>query len=165
MQVSNKVKYGAILGGTLLIVYGVYKYIKVQSNLLKDFDYRIKDFFIDTLNFNDISGTLIVEFHNKSNVQLLLTNFVVDFYINGAYVGFVEDANEFSLRPNSKTDLELQYYLDPNSIYENTDDIFNLVFSNYNATIQAKGYAKIKSGFIRATLPIDYSTTIREILL
>jgi hypothetical protein len=49
-------------------------------------------------------------------------------------------------------------------VFGNISDIISYTFNQKDAAISIRGYARLKSGFIKATLPIEYNTTIKEIM-
>jgi hypothetical protein len=56
------------------------------------------------------------------------------------------------------------YTLNPQLIFGNVTDILAYTLRQKDAAISVRGYATLKSGFVKATLPLTYDTTIKEIL-
>jgi len=164
MQISNKVKYGAIALGSLLIISGIYRYIMLQKKLLQDFDYKFLTFSLQNFSASDISGSLVLQFINKSDVEILVKELAFKIYVDGKYAGWVEDLEPFSLTPRGTSTVSLNFHLDPSSFITSYEDILLYTVFGGDLPIVSEGYISVKSGFISATLPIKYETSIRQML-
>lgn len=153
-----------VLGGVAAIGYAFYAYASRQAKLLQDYSYKILNFSIDTFDLQKIKGTISVLFGSKSDVEVVVQEFILDFYFNGKKVGYLEDNTEFIIPAKGMTTIPFQYTLNPQLVFTNAVDIVSYALRQKDASISVRGYAKLKSGFIGATLPISYDTTIKEIL-
>jgi hypothetical protein len=153
-----------VLGGVAGFGYALYTYAKRQASLLQDYTYRIVDFKIDTFELQKIKGSISVLFSSKSDVEVVVQNFILDFEFNGKKVGYLEDNTEFVIPAKGSTTIPFNFTLNPQLIFSNAVEIVSYALRQKDASISVKGFAKIKSGFISATLPISYNTTIKEIL-
>jgi LEA14-like dessication related protein len=154
----------SILGGVGVFAYALYAYAKKQASMLENYDYKIVDFKIDTLDLQSVKGEISILFSSKSDVEVVIEEFYLDFYFNGEKVGYLEDATPFVLPAQGSTIIPLKYTLNPQLVFGNISDIISYTFNQKDAGISIRGYARLKSGFIKATLPIEYNTTIKEIM-
>lgn len=153
-----------IFAGVGLFAYSLYAYVKRQKNLLEQFTYKITDFSLDTFNLQMIKGKIKVLFVSLSDIEVTVQEFYLDFYFNGERVGYLEDVTAFIIPARGRTEIPFEYSLNPQLIFPNITDILAYTLKSKDASIAVKGYATLKSGFVKATLPINYSTTIKEIL-
>lgn len=155
---------GTILAGVGLFVYSMYSYAKKQADLLKQFTYKISGFKIETLNLQTVKGTISVLFTSISDVEVVVEKFYLDFYFNGERVGYLEDATAFVIPAHGTTNIPFKFTLNPQLVFGNVADILAYTLRQKDAAISVRGFATLKSGFVKATPPITYDTTIKEIL-
>lgn len=153
-----------VVSGVAVIGYALYAYAKRQASLLQDYTYKIVDFTLDDLDLQKVKGKISVLFSSKSDVEVVVQNFILDFYFNGKKVGYIEDSSEFVIPAKGMTTIPFNYTLNPQLIFSNAVDIVSYALREKDASVSVRGYAKLKSGFIGATLPISYDTTIKQIL-
>jgi len=125
----------AILSGVAVFGYALYAYAKRQAMLLENYEYKIVDFKMDTFDLQKIKK-----------------------------VGYIEDTTPFVIPAKGYTTIPFKYTLNPQLVINNAVDIVSYALRQKDAAISVRGYAKLKSGFVSATLPISYDTTIKEIL-
>ncbi len=154
----------AIFAGVGLFVYSLYAYVKKQKSLLEQFTYKITDFSIDQFSLQAIKGQIKVLFVSLSDIEVTVEEFMLDFYFNGERVGYLEDVTAFIIPARGRTEIPFEFSLNPQLIFPNITDIVAYSLKSKDASIAVQGYATLKSGFVKATLPINYSTTIKEIL-
>jgi hypothetical protein len=154
----------AIFGGVVIFGYAIYNYIKVQTDLLKNFSYQIIDFGIGQIDPQIVKGTLSVLFKSEADIEVVVKNFIVNFYMNGVPVGYVEDTSEFIVPARNQSIIPFAYTLDPQVVFSNLLAIITNSINSGDETFEVKGFAKVKSGFITVSLPIEYKTTLREIM-
>lgn len=144
----------AIVGGISLFGYTLYKYFTKQIDLLKQFTWKVVDFSFDTADLKVIKGVIKFRFTSVSDIELTITKFYLDVYVNGDRIGYVEDAQTFILPARGYTDIPLAYTVNPQFILKNVVDII-LTSTKLNDTIVSfDGYTQVQSGFIKATVPI-----------
>jgi hypothetical protein len=154
----------AILGGLALFGYSIYRYVKTQSEVLKDFKWQIKDIRFTTFSFSSIKGRLKILFSSKSDIEFVIESFYVDFFFNDKQVGLVDSNDKFIVPANSSTEIGFDFVLNPRDIITNIADIALFTTKAKDAKIKMVGFAKVKSNFVRVTVPIDYETTVKELL-
>ena len=154
----------SILGGVAVFGYALYAYFKRQATLLQNYEYKIVDFKIDTFDLHKIKGSISVFFGSKSDVEVVIKQFLIDFYFNGKKIGYIEDNTPFVIPARGYTTIPLNFTLNPQLVISNAVDIVSYALNKKDAAISVRGFAKLKSGFVKATIPISYDTTIKEIL-
>jgi hypothetical protein len=154
----------SILGGVAVFGYALYNYAKKQANLLQNYDYKIVDFKMDTFDLQKIKGSISVFFGSKSDIEVVIQQFIIDIYFNGRKVGYIEENTPFVIPARGFTTILLNYTINPQLIITNAVDIVSYALKQKDGAISIRGFAKLKSGFVKATLPISYDTTIKEIL-
>lgn len=154
----------SILGGVAVFGYALYAYAKKQAMLLENYVYKIVDFKMTEFDLQKIKGSISVWFGSKSDVEIVVEKFILDFYFNGKKVGYIEDTTPFVIPAKGYTTIPFKYTLNPQLVISNAVDIVSYALRQKDASVSVRGYAKLKSGFVSATLPISYDTTIKEIL-
>ena len=154
----------AIVGGVALFGYALYKYVKVQASLLQNFSYQIMDFGITQMDEQIVKGNLSVLFKSDADVEIVVKSFIVNFYLNGVPIGYIEDTKEFIVPAHNQTIIPFAYTLDPQIVFSHLMGIVTQSINSGDEVFQVKGFAKVKSGFITVSLPVDYTTTLKEIM-
>lgn len=154
----------SILSGVAVFGFALYYYAKRQIALLENYKYRIVNFKIDTFDKTKIKGSISVFFGSESDIEVVIEQFYLDFYFNEQKVGYLEDTTPFVIPAKGSTIISFNYTLNPQLVLGNAADIISYAFRQKDAAISIRGFAKLKSGFVKATLPISYDTTIKELL-
>lgn len=154
----------AILSGVALFGFALYNYARRQAMLLENYTYKIVDFNLSTFDLKKIKGTISVMFGSQADIEVVVEQFYLDFYFNGKKVGYIEDTTPFVIPAKGSTVIPFNFTLNPQLVIGNAVDIVSYGLRQKDAAISVRGYGKLKSGFVKATLPISYDTTIKEIL-
>lgn len=153
-----------VLGGAGLLGFALYTYVQRQKNLLKQFTYKVTKVGIDSFNMTLIKGNISVMFSSDSDIEIVISEFYLDFYFNGIKVGYLQDENPFVVPARGTTEIPFAFSLNPNLIIGNVADILAYTLKRKDAAISVQGMATIKSGFVKATVPVRYDTSIQEIM-
>ena len=164
MKSRNLLIGSVITLGLGMMGYAIYKYIKKQTELLYNFDWSIASFRFTSVTLNLIKGVMSINFTNKSDVEIKITEGYLDFYFNGINVGYFQDVQEFVIPAQNTTNIPFEFTLNPQLVITNFTDLALYTTRQKDAAISVKGYMKIKSGFIKGTFPITYDTTLKELL-
>jgi len=164
MKNKGAILVGSIIAGLGLFGYALYRYFKVQADLLKNFSYKILDFGIERADFQVVKGQLSVLFKSDADVEVVVKKFIVDFYLNGVRIGYIEDTNEFIVPARSESVIPFQYTLNPQLVFGSAVDIISIALQTNDQIFEVDGYATLKSGIFTVSLPIKYRTTLKEIL-
>ena len=154
----------SIIGGITLFGYAIYRYVRVQADLLKNFTYQIMDFGIQQIDTQIVKGTLSVLFKSDADIEIVVKTFIVNFYLNGVPVGYIEDTKEFIVPANNQTIIPFSYTLDPQVLMSHLAGIISQSIQTGDEIFEVRGFANVKSGFITVSLPIEYKTTLAEIM-
>jgi hypothetical protein len=157
---------GVILGGVALIGFGIYKYFTKQVDLLKQFEYKVINFQINTLDPNLVKGTLTFRFTSISDLEFIINKFYMDFFFNGKNIGYIEDSvleNKPNIIPaNGYSDITFDFTLNPQLVITNIADIIAFATSKKDGVIGLAGFVDVKSGFLSATVPINCTCNIKD---
>jgi hypothetical protein len=161
---------GAIILGSLAVISGglVY-YFKKQADLIALFQYKILAITIDNFDPSLITGNVTILFTSISNIEITINEFYLDFYFDGNKVGFIQDVTPFIVPAASgsiagSAQIPFAYSLNPQLVIGSTGDILSYTLKQKDAAISLRGYAAEQSGFIKATIPISYDTTVQKLL-
>jgi LEA14-like dessication related protein len=162
---SNKlVSNIAFIGGIGLLGYGVYAYIQRQKKLLKDFDYKILGGKILSAELSNVSLELRIKFINKSDVEMVVNSFDLDFSFNDVVVGKLTDTDSFVIAAKGDSEIPMKIDFDPTIVLSNILDIINLSTQGGDFFFGVKGSADIRSSFIKTKVPIEFVTSWNEIM-
>ena len=161
---------GAILLGSVAVIAGsLLYYFKKQADLLSLFQYKILSVNIDNFTSELITGKVNVLFTSVSSIEVTINEFYLDFYFDGNKVGFLQDVTPFIIPASTGTvagqaQIPFSFSLSPQLVIGDVSDILAYTLKQKDANISLRGYASIQSGFIKATLPITYDTTVQQLL-
>jgi LEA14-like dessication related protein len=122
----------------------------------------VVDFTFDTADLKVIKGIIKFRFSSISDIELTVSKFYLDVYVNGDRIGYVEDPQTFIIPAKGYTDIPLAYTINPQFILKNVVDIILTSTKLNDAIIGFDGYAQVKSGFISATVPIKSSCSAKN---
>jgi LEA14-like dessication related protein len=162
---NKKILIGSIITlGVGIFGYALYKYIKRQTELLQDFVWEFASFKFTSVQKDLIKGNMSINFTNKSNVEIKVSEALLDFYFNGVNIGYFQDTNEFIIPANNTTNIPFEFTLNPQMVITNFTDLVLYSTRQKDASIHIEGIIKFKSGFIKGSFPITYDTTLKELL-
>jgi len=152
-----------IIGGLGAIGFALYSFYKKQFNLLKDFEYKIVGIDVQTLSETLISGVIKFQFCSISDIEIVVKNFYLDFFVEGVTVGYIEDtsvAEGLVIPANGCNLLEFRFAINPRLILGNVSDILLLIIKQKKVDILLKGQVKLESGFVKATVPLEFNCAL-----
>jgi hypothetical protein len=153
-----------ILGGLGAFVYAFYAYANRQAKLLENFTWKLMGIKFDSYSLQAVKGKIEILFTSQSDVEVQIQRFVMNFYFNGAEVGYIEDSTPFIIPARGTAPISFQFTLNPQLVFGNITNIVNYALQKEDAAVSLRGFASIKSGFVSATLPITYDSTLKCIL-
>lgn len=157
-------KAALAVGGIGIIGYAIWRYYQAQIAFLKDITYQIVGMKFVSISQEAITIDITSRVFNSSNVEVTITEMYLDFYLNGITVGNVTEGKELVIMPQRSTDATIRLTFSPKLILSNIVSLITLSVAAKDMSYTAKGYVKMKSSFIRATLPFDYQGTVKELL-
>jgi hypothetical protein len=152
-----------IFAGLGVIGYALYQYVKKQKDLLLQYDWSIMGINFDTISQNLLSGTLTFRFINKSDIEITAEQFYFDFYFNGTYVGWLQDAESFTIPARGYNDIEFRVNMNPQMVIGNILDIIAYATKKKDAIIGLDGKATLRSGFIKTTVKINCDCSTKNL--
>jgi len=152
----------AIVGGISLFGYALYRYFTKQIDLLSQFTWKVIDFSFDVADLTTIKGIIKFRFDSIADLELIVSRFYMDVFINGDRVGYIEDSQTFIIPAKGYTDIPLAYTINPQLVLKDVVDIILSSTKLNDAIVTFEGYAEVKSGFISATIPIKSNCSVKN---
>ncbi len=152
----------AILAGLGVIGFGIYRYFKKQVDLLTDFEWSVIKLDFDTVSPNLLKGKVVFRFTNKSDIELTITKFYLDLYLNGEYIGWLEDKNEFVIPARGFSDIPIGFSVNPQLVVKNVVDIVVLASKLKDAVFSFDGAASVRSGFVSTSVKIKCDCSVKN---
>ncbi len=151
-----------ILGvsGVGLIAYALYNYAKKQEALLEQYSWKLVGIHILKLTTKEVALNLTIRFTSVSDLEAEISKVYLDMLANGSDVGYITETAPFILPANGSTDVNLTITFIPKDILKNAIDIALGIINNKAFTLSGIGYAEIKSGFVRLTLPVQFDKEV-----
>ena len=151
------------IGGIGLVAYGLYSYFQKQATLLKDFKWKIQSFNLDTISLQLIKGSVTIRFSSISDLEFLVTEFILKVYINGQEAGYVNDITQSLIPAQGYSDIPIAFTIDPQYLITDVSDILAYTMKQKDAIVTLNGYVSVKSGFVSATVPIKCDCSIQKL--
>ena len=151
-----------VLGGVGLLGGLLYWYFKRQANLLQQYSVDIVGVKFNTISTNNVNMVISVKLTNVADIEAKVNKMYMDVAIEGKNAGYVINEKPFSIPAKGYNYIVLNIAFNPKLILTNILGITLGVAQNKDIKIDLNGYANISSGFLSTTLPIKYSTTLKE---
>lgn len=152
------------VGGAGILGYALYRYFKVQSKLLLQYDYKIAGIKVKKFTLNELSIDLSIKFISKSDIEAKINKIFLNIFLEGKKVGFITETKEFVIPARGSSIVPLLISINPQLVFRNITDIALGIGRARDVRFGLDGFADIKSGFISTTIPIKYETTLKEYL-
>lgn len=146
--------------GVGILGFGLFKYFQIQAQLLKDYDYKIVGIKIRKFNVSEATIEFVVRFINKSNIEATITNLYLDIFIEGQNAGYVTNSNRLLLPANGSSDIPLIFSFSPKMVINNIVSFVVTGTKNKDLSFQIKGYADVRSGFVKKSIKIDFKDVL-----
>lgn len=158
----NPLRTAGILGGLVLIGGTIYAYFKRQYDLITDFEWKVLGINFDSISLTLLKGKITFRFLNKSDIEIIVSNFYLDMYLNNTYIGWLEDTREFVIPAKGYNDIEFGFSLNPQLVIKNALDILTLGTRLKDAIFSFKGAITARSGFVKASVPIACDCSVKN---
>lgn len=148
----------AIIGG------GLYFFYKKQVKELTALKYSFLKVSIGSL------GTMNTELHitlmvtSSSTLEAEITDLNLDVFIGGKKVGAVSELKPIILPAKGSSVVDLKVSINPMQAGMDLVNVAASYFKEKNTSIKINGYGKVKSAFIKTSVPFIYETTLKEII-
>jgi LEA14-like dessication related protein len=153
-----------VFSGLGIIGYSLYRYYNKQITFLKDITYQVVGVKIVKIATDNISLDITNRIYNASNVEATVTEMYLDFYLNNVLIGNVNEAKDLVILPLKTTDVTYRFTFNPKLVIKNLVSVVTFAVSAKDMTFEARGYAKIKSGFVQTTIPFEYKNNLKSFL-
>jgi hypothetical protein len=164
MSLKNTIISVGILGGVGAFVYAFYAYANRQAKLLEDFTWKLMGIKFDSYSLQAVKGKVEILFSSESDVEIEIEKFIMTINFNLAEVGYIEDSTPFIIPARGTAPISFNFTLNPQLIFGNVTNIINYALQKEDAAVSLRGFVSIKSGFVKASIPITYDSTIKCIL-
>ena len=166
-------KYGwAIAGGVILIGgAGAYYYYTGQIKAIKELEFQIVGYkVVGIATLDEAKIQLTIRLINKSAFEVKVLDFFVDVYLDDKKISnlepvepFLVPSKDFSGKPNY-SDANIIIKFSPKLLGLNALGFITNYLTKKDMNIRVVGSAKLKSSFVTLTVPVEYNTTLTEIL-
>jgi hypothetical protein len=153
-----------VIGGLSLLGVTLYTYFKYQFNLLLNYEWKISSFKIKKFSIAEINIDLGILFTSKADLETEVNKIYLDLFLEGKNVGYITEEKPFIVPARGSHNIILNISVSPKKVITNITDILLNVGKQKDIKFKIDGYADIKSGIFKATLPIKYETTLKEYL-
>ncbi len=163
----------AIVGLVGIGIAGVvlFRHFRNQAKLLMDYCYRISSYQIIELNTKRIAFTADLAIKNKSKIDLTITKYVIDIYLNKKWVAQVHTPDKYKpavLLAENFGALSFTVDLSPKNTLKNAaswDTISGLLLDQRNVKLAFIGNITASAGGLSIkNFPINIETTIGELM-
>lgn len=161
---SRNWKTGLALSLVAAAGAGLYFYYKKQVGLLMQYTIKLAGFNILAVSKDLVRLRITLRFFNASNLECEIQHVYGDVYLKGQNVGFFEDVNAFVIPMKGESDVPIEFAFSPVRILKNAAEFALELGITKDMPIEVKGYATVKTAFLKATLPFSYQTTLKAYL-
>jgi hypothetical protein len=151
--------YGAGLG---VLGFAVYRYFILQQQLLNKFSYRVVAFNFAKITLEEMTVSLRIKFISDADLEAKIESVFLDVYVEGNPVGYISNDNPFVVPAHGSSYIDLTFSFSPKLILRNVLNVALAGFGTKDIKFSVDGYAKVKSGWLSTTLPVKYSTSLKE---
>ena len=152
----------AIFAGLGIIGFGLYRYFKRQYDLLTDFEWKVISLNFDQVSPNLLKGKIVFRFTNKSDIEITISKFYMDLYLNNKYIGWIEDKSEFVIPAKGFSDIPIGFSVNPQLIISNVLDIISLSTKLKDAIFSFDGAATVRSGFVSTSIKLKCDCSVKN---
>ena len=150
MKATNTI---ALVGGLGVIGFALYRYYKKQVSILEELQYQVVTFKPVELKPNRLSFDITVKVFNPSNIQVRITEMLLDVYLNGTPMGKVNENKDIDLNPGQTTLVTFNFTIDASSVGK--------TIATRKLVVDLRGFIRARSAFISTSMPFEYQTTVK----
>ena len=151
----------ALLGGIGVIAYALSRYYKKQLSILEELQYQIVTLKPVEIKPSRVSFDITVKAFNPSNIQVTITEMLLDVFLNGIPMGKVNETKRIELNPGQTTIVTFNFAIDSSSVGKNLVDLITKTIATRKLMVDLKGFIRAKSAFVSTTMPFSYQTTVK----
>ena len=161
---TTPVKSILAVTGVGLIAYSLWRYVTIQKDLISKYTYKILGLKFKKIQKDVVEADLVIRFSSIADLEVKVKKFYVDFYVNEILVGNFEDIEPFTILANDSVDIPITLKFNPQLIFTNIIDLSFISFNIKDIAFSVHGFADVSSSFVSATIPVDYSSTFKQIM-
>lgn len=153
-----------IVGGLGVIGYALWRYYKKQVDFLKDITYQVYNVRVVSITKNKVTLTIWAKIYNASNIDAIVKEMFLDFFVNGVKVGNITEEKDIRVAPMQTSLINFNFSFDPSVIGKNIVDLVSLTVKAKDVNFDLNGYVGVESGGLKATLPFEYKNNLKNLL-
>lgn len=154
----------AILSGVGLFGYSIYRFYTKQIALLKDFKWDIIDLKVKEFSLTLIKGVVTFKFESVSDIEITVKKIYLEFSVNGQKVGYINEISDFVVPARGFNNIPLEFTLNPQYVLKDIVSIVTTTAQQKDAFINLNGTVDVKSGFVSATVPVNFDYSLKEMM-
>jgi LEA14-like dessication related protein len=153
-----------VLSGVGIIGYAIYRYYKKQVEFLQDFTYKVIGLKLLSIKADNVTLEINTRITNNSNVEAKVTQIYLDAYLNKVAVGNITEVKDIYVKANGSSDFSFKFSFNPKIVLGNIINIVTLSVGTKDIMFDVDGYVRIESGFIKTTIPFEYSNNLKSLI-
>lgn len=155
-----------IAAGTGAGVFFVYKYYSNQVDGFKKMTYKLKSFQLGNYTAEQATVNMVLQIYNPTTFDAEVKDLYLDIKVNGQKLGYVQDNMPFTvLAKGYSPDINLNLTFSPKLLLGDIADLALAYLGSKDFTINLNGFIRVKSAFISLSVPFDYTTSLKQIML
>jgi LEA14-like dessication related protein len=144
-----------LFGGLALAGFGVYRYFKYQVNMAMNYDYKIKDFKVDSIDGTNVSISLAVDIKNKSSFKVKVKEYDLQLAFKGVPFANTKSNVEMEILPESVFTLKTSGVISLDKAKTAVAPFLSDVIKRKPINVEIAGYVKVKFLGIPSTIKFD----------
>lgn len=153
-----------ITGAILAAGVGVFAYYKKQAGILTNMKYDVAGAKFISFDGKQLIIALTLRIESESRIEAELTGVNLDVLIEGETWGNITELSPIIIPAKGYSLIELQVTIYAKDIRNNVVNLAGKILQKKDASVVINGYAKVKSGWIKTTVPFTYETTLKEMI-
>ena len=147
-----------LFGGIGLAGFGLYRYFKYQVDLALNYDYKIKNFNIDSYDSENINVSLELEITNNSNFDILVKEYDLKLFYKGKNFADTKTKVPFAVLPKNSFKLKTKGVINIKQSQVAIIPFVQDVFGKKPINVEVTGFVKVKFLGINYTLNFNNET-------
>lgn len=151
-------KKGLLFGGIVLAGFGLYRYFKYQVDMALNYDYKIKNFKIDSYDNDNINVSLELEIKNNSSFEILVKEYDLKLSYKGKNFANTKSVVPFAVLPNNSFNLKTTGVINVQQSKIAVLPFIQDVLGKKPINVEVSGLVKVKFLGINYTLNFNNET-------
>jgi len=147
-----------LFGGIGLAGFGLYRYFKYQVDLALNYDYKIKNFKIDSYDNDNINVSLELEITNNSNFEILVKEYDLKLSFKGKNFADTKTKVPFLVLPKNSFKLKTNGVINIKESQVAILPFLQDVLGKKPINVEVTGFVKVKFLGINYTLNFNNET-------